>query len=535
MLTNQYPGVHVQEIPSGARPIASVSTSNTAFVDTFADGPLNEAVRITSWGDFEEIFGGLNPASEASYAIWQYFLNGGGVAFVVRVEGGLSEAMNTPGEIVFRSIDGTPALRVTALDASGPEIRVAIAKSDTNSHFSLLVQEIVDGAVTTTESYIKLDRRTTMQDRFGPEIKVNGISTLVEVEILNLGDVNAPMPVSTDLPSGTPGEGSTIAELEAAAFSELPVMGISPIVGEMEDVSLHTAIIGSQAERTGIFALENIVPEIFNMMCLPACAKMVQAEAKAVYEAAEAFCEDKFAFLFVDPSDTTHDKIYDDWFSQMGAAVSENAAGYYPMLSFDDPLDPGTTRKIGPSGMIAGMTARIDGTRGLWKSPAGTETRFAGGTPDYLLTDLEQEPLNRVGVNCIRSFPVYGNIIWGARTLNGADDLAHEYKYVAVRRTALFIQQSLQRGLKWTVFEGNDDTLWSQIRLNVGAFMQNLHRDGAFQGAAAKDAYLVKCDEATTRQADIDLGFVNILVGFAPLKPAEFVVLKFQQLTKLNA
>ena len=183
--------------------------------------------------------------------------------------------------------------------------------------------------------------------------------------------------------------------------------------------------------------------------------------------------------------------------------------------------------------MVAGMMSRIDSTRGIWKTAAGTETRFAGGAPEYVLTDLEQEPLNRNGINALRSFPVYGNIIWGGRTLVGADALADEYKYVAVRRTALFIQQSLQKGLTWVVFEGNDERLWGNIRMNVKAFMQGLHRQGAFQGTVADDAYLVKCDAETTTQADIDLGIVNILVAFAPLKPAEFVVLNFKQLARL--
>ena len=130
----------------------------------------------------------------------------------------------------------------------------------------------------------------------------------------------------------------------------------------------------------------------------------------------------------------------------------------------------------------------------------------------------------------IRSFPVYGIVSWGARTLEGADVLASEWKYVPVRRTALYLEESLFRGLKWVVFEPNDEPLWAQIRLNVGAFMQNLFRQSAFQGRTAREAYFVKCDSETTTQADIDLGIVNILVGFAPLKPAEFVVLRIQQL-----
>jgi hypothetical protein len=146
------------------------------------------------------------------------------------------------------------------------------------------------------------------------------------------------------------------------------------------------------------------------------------------------------------------------------------------------------------------------------------------------LTDDENGQLNQLGINCLRTFPVAGSVVWGARTLRGADQLADEYKYVSVRRTALFIEESLYRGTQWVVFEPNDEPLWAQIRLNIGAFMHNLFRQGAFQGTTPQDAYFVKCDKETTTQNDIDRGIVNILVGFAPLKPAEFVVIKIQQI-----
>jgi hypothetical protein len=146
------------------------------------------------------------------------------------------------------------------------------------------------------------------------------------------------------------------------------------------------------------------------------------------------------------------------------------------------------------------------------------------------LTDMENGELNQLGVNCLRAFPIYGRVVWGARTLRGADQFADEYKYIPVRRTALFIEESLYRGTKWAVFEPNDEPLWAQLRLNIGAFMHDLFRKGAFQGQTPKDAYLVKCDSETTTQNDINLGIVNVLVGFAPLKPAEFVIIQLQQI-----
>jgi phage tail sheath protein FI len=181
--------------------------------------------------------------------------------------------------------------------------------------------------------------------------------------------------------------------------------------------------------------------------------------------------------------------------------------------------------------VVAGLYARIDGTRGVWKAPAGTEATLTGVQGlVYKMSDPENGVLNPIGLNCFRTFPVYGNILWGARTLVGADADANQWKYVPVRRIALYIEESLYRGTQWVVFEPNDEPLWAAIRLNVGSFMSDLFRKGAFQGLTPKDAYLVKCDSETTTQSDIDNGIVNILVGFAPLKPAEFVIIQIQQL-----
>jgi hypothetical protein len=206
-----------------------------------------------------------------------------------------------------------------------------------------------------------------------------------------------------------------------------------------------------------------------------------------------------------------------------------NAALYYPRLQTPDPLGP-QPRTVGPSGTLAGIYASTDASRGVWKAPAGTEATLLGASVFVKLTDNENGGLNPRGVNALRVFPVFGGVAWGARTLVGADQIADEWKYVPVRRTALVLEESLYEGLKWVVFEPNDEPLWSQIRLNVGAFMPVLFRQGAFQGKSPQEAYLVKCDSETTTQADIDLGIVNILVGFAPLKPAEFVVIQIQQL-----
>jgi hypothetical protein len=210
---------------------------------------------------------------------------------------------------------------------------------------------------------------------------------------------------------------------------------------------------------------------------------------------------------------------------------ARNAALYFPRVKQPDPNRDQQSQTFVPCGIIAGVIARTDAQRGVWKAPAGLDASLNGIQGLQVnLTDGENGQLNPLGINCLRAFPVNGRVVWGARTLRGADQLADEYKYIPVRRMALFLEESLYRGTQWVVFEPNDEPLWAQIRLNIGAFMHNLFRQGAFQGKTPAEAYLVKCDKETTTQNDINLGIVNILVGFAPLKPAEFVIIKIQQL-----
>jgi phage tail sheath protein FI len=212
-------------------------------------------------------------------------------------------------------------------------------------------------------------------------------------------------------------------------------------------------------------------------------------------------------------------------------AASRNAAIYFPRLRQPNPLRESQIETFAPCGAVAGLIARTDGARGVWKAPAGLEATLFG-VPELSvpLTDAENGQLNPLGINCLRSIAPAGRIVWGARTRQGDDRLASEWKYLPVRRLALYIEESLYRGTQWVVFEPNDEPLWAQIRLNVGAFMHTLFRQGAFQGTTPAEAYLVKCDRETTTQDDINRGVVNIVVGFAPLKPAEFVIIKLQQL-----
>jgi phage tail sheath protein FI len=288
-----------------------------------------------------------------------------------------------------------------------------------------------------------------------------------------------------------------------------------------------TTIIGSRAAKTGIYALLDV--DLFNILAIPRTTQLSDAEAKSVIAAAVALCTERRAFYLVDPDPTKSLTDIGTWAASLG--TSENAAIFFPRIQTADPLDNFRLRAMSVSGFIAGVFARTDSQRGVWKAPAGIDAVLRGAQGlSYSLTDPENGTLNPLGINCLRNFPVYGNVVWGARTLKGDDRLASEWKYIPVRRLALFIEESLYRGTQWVVFEPNDEPLWAQIRLNLGAFMHNLFRQGAFQGKTPAEAYFVKCDKETTTQNDINLGIVNIIVGFAPLKPAEFVIIKIQQI-----
>ena len=298
-------------------------------------------------------------------------------------------------------------------------------------------------------------------------------------------------------------------------------------------------LIGDPAQFTGIYALQKV--GLFNLLSIPDATRASagnpaaldnNVDPNAVYSAAISLCQRRRAMLLVDappPVNTVSAAV--DWKTSGLGVHQENGAAYFPRLRLPDPLNSFQPRTFAPSGVVAGLYARIDASRGVWKAPAGTEATLTGvQSMAYKLNDLENGVLNPLGLNCARIFPIYGPVMWGARTLVGSDAEGSQWKYVPIRRLALFIEESLYRGTKWAVFEPNDETLWAQLRLNIGVFMHDLFRRGAFQGQSPRDAYLVKCDKDTTTQSDIDRGIVNILVGFAPLKPAEFVIIQIQQL-----
>ena len=240
---------------------------------------------------------------------------------------------------------------------------------------------------------------------------------------------------------------------------------------------------------------------------------------------------DRRAFLIVDCDQNDTVATVAGTLPARTGADALNAGFFFPWVRAPDPLQQNALRAFPPCGFVAGIFARTDAARGVWKAPAGTEAVLTGAAGlTITMSDAENGQLNPHAVNCLRTLPIYGNVLWGSRTMDGDDGRGSEWKYVPVRRMALFLEESLYRATQWVVFEPNDEPLWAQIRLNIGAFLQGLFRQGAFQGRSPREAYFVRCDRETNPQDQINLGIVNIFVGFAPLKPAEFVILKIQQI-----
>ncbi|MFG2126253.1 phage tail sheath C-terminal domain-containing protein [Streptomyces sp. NPDC048751] len=482
-----YPGVYIEEIESPVRPIAGAETSVTAFVGLTLTGEQTPTT-VESWPDYEDRFGGLWSGSDLSYAVYQFFLNGGSKAIVVRV-------------------GGTPAHSEVDLD-NGVKLRARAAGSAGNA----LKADVTHDPDRTTAYTLKItDGRTT--ETFLVSIDPQLASRRLDRALATSQLVEPVLPQSFDRrPDATRNK----------AFSQV------------QDTTLDPADV-----LTGLAALADV--DIFNLLVVPAqLVKPAQGEDDRdtrwapVVDAAARLCVERRAVLLLDPpfAWASPDKAREGAQAgpPVGGVTGRNATVFFPELVISDPLG-GPDRRVGPAGTVAGVIARTDTRRGFWKAPAGIDDGGLLGVRSlaHRLTDAQNGALNKLGVNCLRTFPVYGNVVWGTRTCRGAEALGDPWRYLPVRRVALHIEESLFIGTKWVVFEPNDEPLWSAIRLNVGAFMNRLFRQGAFQGRTPKEAYFVRCDATNNLQDDIDRGIVTIDVGFQPLAPVEFVLIRIQQ------
>lgn len=508
-ITPTYPGVYIEELPSGVRTIVGVATSITAFVGRALRGPTNQPTRIQSFGDYERVFGGLWIDSTMSYAVQQFFANGGTDAVIVRLA----------------AADAVAA----TVDVNGLQLQAASRGEANPGDWGNTLQAIIDLDVAdpTDPNMFNLTIQrhagtTSTSDVIASEVFRN-VSTQSSSSryVDNVLDQQSQLALATAVP-GAPiaGNGMFTGGLDGSPLQDTDYSGP-----------------GMQTAKTGIYALEDT--DLFNLMCIPPRDRLNDIGTSVLSDAL-AYCQDRRAMLIVDPPsgwvDTAAAEAPATGIDQLraslgGAAFGINAMVHFPRLRMPDQLQENRLEEFVPCGAVAGLIARTDTNRGVWKAPAGIEASLTGVREfSYRLTDQENGRLNPLGLNCLRTITPYGNIVWGARTLAGDDRIASEWKYIPVRRTALYIEESLFRGLHWVVFEPNDESLWAQIRLNVGAFMQNMFRQGAFQGDTPRKAYLVKCDAETNPQNLIDQGIVTVLVGFAPLKPAEFVIIQIQQL-----
>ncbi|MFE2725534.1 phage tail sheath family protein [Kitasatospora sp. NPDC059327] len=541
-----YPGVYVDELPSAVRTVVGVPTSVAAFVGTAPRGSVTDPVRVTGWSDYEREFGGLDRTSELSYAVYQFFQNGGAEALVVRIvahrpadapAGGPSYPAAATVTLAAASGAAADAITLTAVSPGdwGNRLRARVdyrtrdkaANAAGQKSFNLTLRDTATGV---TETYLNVGTAPDSGSRLSVALAGSALVTVPAAADGRLPAAGADVPAGQDpFPDGK-GAGHGDWYVDAANGLDGTATPVAAdYLGESSPV---------RDGKQGIYQL--LKADIFNLLCLPGPpGQNGDGDHPAgILAQAARLCLDRRAMLLVDPPDGWRGVTEVARAAAPGGSglpltgdLAKNAAVYFPRVMIADPAQQNVVRDFPPCGAVAGVWARTDVARGVWKAPAGTDAGLSGVVaPQVLMTDQENGILNPLGVNCLRRQPVAGTVVWGARTLRGADILADQWKYLPVRRLALFIEESLFRGTQWVVFEPNDEPLWSSIRLNVGAFMNTLFRQRAFQGRTPQEAYQVVCDATNNPQNDIDRGIVNIQVGFAPLKPAEFVIIHIQQL-----
>lgn len=508
MASYTYPGVYIEELTSGQHNITGVATSIAAFIGWANQGPVNEAVMVGSWAEYQATFGGMIPGVYLGYAVYQFFLNGGSQAYIVRlVDTDAQTASSTIGGLVFSA--NSPG-------AWGNSIYLTISNvNSTTDTFNLQVTQVNGSQTQVLENYANLATSST-SPMFAPTV-INNDSNYITTPVPS----GAP-PLSITLPSST-----TATALDGGTG---PTPGKDGTTLQPDTAAFETQLTSTTA---GYSVLANV--PIFNILCVPG-----ETTAGIVADL-QKFCVTERAFLIVDSDYTAVVGTGSSGLSKTGPADSTgatlvnqyagNSAFYFPWVLAPDPQAGFRPALFPPCGFVAGIYAATDASRNVWKAPAGINASLAGAVGlQYVITDIQNGMLNPLGVNCLRQFQTYGNVVWGSRTIAGSDAAGSQWKYVPIRRVALYLESSLYEGTQWAVFEPNDETLWGQIRLSVGSFMQGLFLEGAFAGTTPQQAYFVKCDAENNPASSVALGVVNILVGFAPLYPAEFVVIQIEQL-----
>jgi phage tail sheath protein FI len=493
------PGVYVQEVEAGSRPIEGVGTAVAAFIGLAEKGPANTPTQVTNWSQFAQTFGGFMEGSYLAHAVYGYFLNGGGTAFVVRV-GADGHAPAAQAELPSAKDKALKGYRVQALEAgaAGNDITVEVAEASqpADDTFKLLVSK--GGKV--EETY---DNVTSKKGRNNVVTAVKTASKLIQLEEI-----------------GT-----------AGALEKVPAPGKLTLSGGGQTMPTRVTpdeYVGNSADRTGFAGLEAI--DTVTMLCVPDLMAAHQRglidsdQLKAVQLAMIAHCElmgDRVAILDAPPG--LNAQQIREWRVDKAGYDSKYATLYWPWIKVFDPA-AGQATFVPPSGHLAGIWARTDDTRGVHKAPANEVIRGAISL-ELQITKSEHDQLNPQGINAIRAFPGRGIRVWGARTLSS--DPA--WRYINVRRLFNYLEGSILAGTQWVVFEPNDQDLWARVNRTISAFLVRVWRDGALFGATPAEAFYVKCDGETNTQETIDAGQLICEIGVAPVKPAEFVVFRIAQ------
>ena len=642
-----HPGVYVEEIPSGAKPIEAVGTSIAAFVGAAKKGPAGEPELVHSWDDYEKTFGPIASVNDAmGLSVSAFYLNGGKDAYIARLV-----STNPPAAAATLAVNGEGAgvgevleISATCVGTWGNEVYIRIVKSNaTDLNFTLEVGLLKQDEFVAEEVFANVNMNVNSDEYVLTQ--VNTTSRLVTVSLAEnvadyyqkgsltgaamgdgatvFSDVNDGIQDNMTLSINIDGLGVkriTLGTADSFGFTdtntddgdrvantvEQAVQALSPqesyasftceynaerkfvmtsgvsssfssvvvydgdksgtdlsqflmLDSSASPVSLHgsarvvpVALLGvagqgehldggtegtpTSAEYKTFFS--TVLKKIYDVsiIILPGQYMPANGSGNSIISEALAHAEEtKSRMVIIDPPPGT-ELDQSAKVDQMGLTTSTYGVLYYPWVKVANPFynadtnpNVAKTLTIPPYALAAGMWSKIDARRGVWKAPAGLETSLLGlAGLEFTVGNGEQDQLNPMGVNCLRKLPGAGPVIWGSRTLSTKAN--PEWRYVPVRRTAIFIEQSIYNGIQWAVFEPNDHRLWSSLRLNIDAFMNGLFRSGAFQGEKASDAYFVRCGLGDTMtQGDIDRGQVIVIVGFAPLKPAEFVIVRIQQ------
>ncbi|MEU6284000.1 phage tail sheath subtilisin-like domain-containing protein [Streptomyces sp. NPDC047028] len=501
------PGVYVEEVSSGSRPIEGVGTAVAAFAGFAEKGPFNEPTLITNWTQFVQRFGDFVEGYYLAHAVYGYFVNGGGVAYVVRLGG------NGNGNGSTREIEPSAQASLPVDSGRSPFTVKALATGSAGDDISVDVGEASESANESFKLVVKVSGKPVETfDNVTAKKGPRNVVTVVrqESKLITIEEVKG-------APLAVPTKGKRVALSGGAPQPEPAVPALSA-----------EEYIGDSSLRTGFAGLEAV--DAVTMLCVPDAMSALQHGTldldgvKAVQQAMIGHCElmnNRMAILDTPPG--LNAQGVKRWREESTAFDSKHAAMYWPWPRVMDPI-AGKVVSVPPSGYMAGVWARNDATRGVHKAPANETVRGAVAL-DLAITRGEHDQLNPIGINCIRAFPGQGIRVWGARTLSSDP----EWRYINVRRLFNFVEESILRGTNWVVFEPNDTKLWDSVKRTVTMFLRAQWRAGALFGRSAEQSFFVKCDEENNPAESRDAGILNVEIGIAPVKPAEFVVFRISQ------